>query len=176
MQFSGKNWQNNRLAPSWRPLLRKILDPPLIRYTCSHVTQDLSFYSLINKNRGENIGSKIFLISCIFFLTFGKIICWRPPPGWLALPPTKYPESASLIKLSVRKHLFKSSGKNFDGGRTSLWKFIFWNWFRICYLFLNSISKPRHTIFLIFHLSVKFIKLILLNICLWRHFWDKCFV
>ena len=28
--FWGKNWQNNRLAPFWRPLLRKILDPPLV--------------------------------------------------------------------------------------------------------------------------------------------------
>ena len=30
VQFSAKNVQNNRLAPTWRPLLRKILDPPLI--------------------------------------------------------------------------------------------------------------------------------------------------
>ena len=30
MQFLGKNWPNNSLFYSWRPLLGKILDPPLV--------------------------------------------------------------------------------------------------------------------------------------------------
>ena len=102
MQFLGKIWQICMLAPlleGWRPLLREILDPPLI-CVLSHVN-----YS--NGSRGNkevmfpgqpvNISHK-FHVSCLPNLPLGLLLQLRGHPNVLTCFNTLYRVHISEIK------------------------------------------------------------------------------
>ena len=64
--------------------------------------------------RGGARPAQNFLNFMQFFAKFGKIICWRPPPGGLAPPPTGNPGSApefpSMYTLENHIKFARSSG------------------------------------------------------------------